>query len=104
GGAGYHRRVAVGARRSTSSVDKEAAIPAPDLPAAVGVIVLYAVTLWLPGALAGAAAGLRGWTLAATAPLLTYAIAGLAGPVLAAFGGRWSAAAFALVTIIVGLV
>lgn len=83
-------------------MDKEASIPAPDLPASVGVIVLYAAALWLPGALVGALAGLRGWTLAATAPLLTYAIAGLAGPLVTAVGGRWSAAAFATATIVVG--
>ena len=37
------------------------------MPSAVGVIVLYGVTLLLPGALLGMLAGLRGWTLAATA-------------------------------------
>ena len=63
------------------------------MPSAVGVIVLYAVALLLPGGLLGALAGLRGWTLAASAPLLTYAIAGLAGPLCAALGIAWSAGA-----------
>ncbi|HEY0816864.1 MAG TPA: DUF6541 family protein [Pseudonocardia sp.] len=66
------------------------------------MVVLYAVTLLLPGALLGALAGLRGWTLAATAPLLTYALAGLAGPLFTAAGGRWSAASFAIATILAG--
>ncbi len=70
------------------------------MPSAIGVIVLYAVTLLLPGGLLGALAGLRGWTLAATAPLLTYALAGLAGPLGTALGVRWSAATFAVATIL----
>jgi hypothetical protein len=74
------------------------------VPSAVGVIVLYAVTLLLPGALVGALAGLRGWTLAAAAPLLTYALAGLAGPLGSAVGVRWSAAMFAVTTIVVAAV
>ena len=47
------------------------------------VVALYVVVLWLPGLLFGRLAGLRGWTLAAAAPLLTYAVAGLAGPAFA---------------------
>ncbi len=69
---------------------------------AVSVIVLYAVTLLLPGTLLGALAGLRGWTLAATAPVLTYAAAGIAGPLATAVGLRWSAATFATATILAG--
>ena len=72
------------------------------MPSAVGVIVLYAVTLLLPGALLGVLTGLRGWTLAAAAPLLTYTLAGLAGPLGSAMGLRWSAAMFAVTTILVG--
>lgn len=74
------------------------------MSSAVGVIVQYAVALLLPGALLGVLAGLRGWTLAATAPLLTYAIVGLSGPLGTAMGIRWSAATFAIVTILVGAV
>ena len=74
------------------------------MPSAVGVIVLYAIALLLPGGLLGALAGLRGWTLAASAPLLTYAIAGLAGPLCAALGIAWSAATYAIVTILVSAV
>ena len=72
------------------------------MPSAVGVIVLYAVTLLLPGALLGVLTGLRGWTLAAAAPLLTYTLAGLAGPRGSAMGLRWSAALFAVTTLLVG--
>jgi hypothetical protein len=90
--------------RQAPTVEEGGVIPAPDIPAAVGVIVLYAVTLLFPGALLGALAGLRGWTLAASAPLLTYAAAGLAGPLFTAAGLRWSAAAFATATIVAGVV
>ncbi len=68
------------------------------------MIVLYAATLLLPGSLLGALAGLRSWTLVATAPLLTYAVAGLAGPLFTAMGFRWSAASFAIATLLAGVV
>ena len=34
-------------------------------------VAVYILLLWLPGGVAGAAAGLRGWVLAASAPLIT---------------------------------
>ena len=46
----------------------------------VTTIVLYAAVVWVPGGLVAAATGLRGWTLLAVSPLLTYFIAGVAGP------------------------
>lgn len=55
-----------------------------------GLILLYVAVLWVPGALLGVLAGVRGWTLAAAAPLLTYTVAGLAGPWAHALGIRWS--------------
>ncbi|HLU57638.1 MAG TPA: DUF6541 family protein [Pseudonocardia sp.] len=55
-----------------------------------GVVALYVLVLWIPGLALGALAGLRGWTLAAAAPLLTYAVAGLFGPLFAALGIAWS--------------
>lgn len=63
------------------------------------VVAFYVIALWLPGVVLGRLAGLRGWTLAATAPLLTYAVAGLAGPAFAALSRTgWSpASALALV-------
>jgi hypothetical protein len=45
------------------------------------VVALYVLTLWIPALVLGGLAGLRGWTLAASAPLLTYAVAGLFGAV-----------------------
>ncbi|GAA5126995.1 DUF6541 family protein [Pseudonocardia adelaidensis] len=54
------------------------------------VVALYVLTLWVPGLVLGGLAGLRGWTLAAGAPLLTYATAGLFGPLFAALGIGWS--------------
>ncbi|WP_031467585.1 DUF6541 family protein [Sciscionella sediminilitoris] len=61
-----------------------------DLPLVVLTALLYIVALWLPGLAAGFAAGLRGWLLAATAPLISYAIAGLFGPLTTAIGIPWS--------------
>jgi hypothetical protein len=58
------------------------------------LVLFYVVVLWLPGGLLAALAGLRGWTLAATAPLLTYTVAGLAGPWSDALGLRWSVLTF----------
>lgn len=46
----------------------------------------FLLVLLVPGLLAGLAVGLRGWVLVAIAPLLTYAIGGLAGPWLTAMG------------------
>ncbi|WP_103382004.1 DUF6541 family protein [Pseudonocardia dioxanivorans] len=66
----------------------------------VALIGFYIATLWIPGLLAGTAAGLRGWTLAAAAPLLTYAIAGLAGPWTTSLGIRWSPLVFVVATIV----
>lgn len=58
------------------------------------VVPLYLAVLWGPGALLGAVAGLRGWTLVATAPLFTYTVAGLAGPWSDALGIRWQPVTF----------
>lgn len=64
------------------------------------VVAAYATVLFAPGALVGALAGARGWLLAGVAPLLTYAVAGLAGPWLALaglpFNLPWFLAAVAL--------
>ena len=58
--------------------------------AAAVVVALYVAVLWLPGLLLGRLAGMRGWTLAAAAPLLSYAFAGVAGPLSAAVDLRWT--------------
>lgn len=69
----------------------------PDLGAASGsnLAVLLAVLL-LPGVLIGAAAGLRGWLLAAGAPVLTFGLVGVAGSVLPVLGLSWTPTALAL--------
>ncbi|PVZ09539.1 DUF6541 family protein [Actinomycetospora cinnamomea] len=56
----------------------------------VGIILLYVVVLWLPGLGALLASGSRGWTALAVAPLATYGIAGVAGPVSSGLGLPWS--------------
>lgn len=74
----------------------------PDVtPADVGVIGIYVLVLLLPGGLVGLLAGLRGWTLVATAPLFTYGIAGLAGPFSSELGIRWSPLTFALTVLLI---
>ena len=73
----------------------------PDVtPADIGMVGTYVVVLLLPGGLLGALGGLRGWTLAATAPLFTYAVAGLAGPFSSRLGVPWSPLTFALATLL----
>ena len=41
-------------------------------------VVITIAIMWVPGGLAVAALGLRGWQLAASAPLVTYFVAGMA--------------------------
>jgi hypothetical protein len=65
-----------------------------------GVVALYVLTLWVPGLVLGGLAGLRGWTLAAAAPLLTYAVAGLFGPLFAALGIAWSPTSAGLLLVV----
>lgn len=68
-------------------------MPLPDVGAPdVGLILFYMVVVMLPGAVVGGVGGLRGWQLAAAAPLLTYAVAGLTGPWTTVLGIRWSGA------------
>ncbi|TCP57029.1 hypothetical protein EV191_101981 [Tamaricihabitans halophyticus] len=63
-------------------------------------IIGYLLVLFLPGLLAGFAAGLRGWVLAGVSPLLTCAIAGLTGPWLALLGGSFGLLSFTLATLL----
>jgi hypothetical protein len=65
-----------------------------------GVVALYVLALWAPGLFLGGLAGLRGWTLAASAPLLTYAVAGLFGPIFAALGIAWSPTSAGLLLVV----
>lgn len=63
-------------------------------------IGLYLVVLMVPGLLIGVSAGLRGWTLAGLAPLMTYTAAGLAGPWLASMGLPYNIGTLAAITIL----
>ncbi|MEU5690950.1 DUF6541 family protein [Actinosynnema sp. NPDC020468] len=69
-----------------------------------GTIAVYLAVLFLPGGLAALAVGLRGWVLAATAPVFTYLIAGLAGPWLWKVGIPFTVLTFVLSTVVVVLV
>ncbi|PRX47913.1 hypothetical protein B0I33_105497 [Prauserella shujinwangii] len=62
----------------------------------------FAVVLaacWLPGLAAGAAVRLRGWTLAAVAPALTFGLVGLGVSVLGTLGIPWHLGTFTLWTL-----
>ncbi|GAB3138901.1 hypothetical protein GCM10027258_16910 [Amycolatopsis stemonae] len=58
------------------------------------------VVIAVPGLLTGLAAGLRGWTLAGLAPLLSYAIGGLTGPWTAAMGISFNPVTYAVSTVV----
>ncbi|MEV0065891.1 MULTISPECIES: DUF6541 family protein [unclassified Amycolatopsis] len=75
-------------------------MPAPDtLGSYLVAVVTYLTVLAIPGGLVGWAAGVRGWALAGLAPLVSYAIAGLAGPWLADAGLPYNVGSAALCTV-----
>ncbi|MEC3975138.1 DUF6541 family protein [Amycolatopsis sp. H20-H5] len=53
-------------------------------------VLLVLLAFWLPGLVFGTAVKLRGWTLAAAAPLLTFGIVAIGVPVLGGLGIRWT--------------
>lgn len=53
-------------------------------------VLVVLLAFWLPGLVFGAAIRLRGWTLAASAPVLTFGLVALGIPVLGALGIRWN--------------
>ncbi|WP_158888536.1 DUF6541 family protein [Amycolatopsis anabasis] len=63
-------------------------------------IAVYVLVLLIPGLATGLAVGLRGWVLAAMAPLFTYAIGGLAGPWYAAIGVPFNVGTFLVATVL----
>jgi hypothetical protein len=73
----------------------------PSVLADVTTVGIYILTMWLPGGLAAATLGVRGWQLAASAPLATYFIAGEAGPLLHAIGLRYGVVSFACCAVVV---
>lgn len=56
--------------------------------------LLVLVLLWVPGLLAGAAVRLRGWLLAAAAPVLTYGLVSVGGLVVGELGLAWTPVSF----------
>ncbi|GAA3890227.1 hypothetical protein GCM10022243_63830 [Saccharothrix violaceirubra] len=68
-----------------------------------GTIAVYLAVLFVPGGLVALAAGLRGWLLAAVAPVFTYLIAGLAGPWLSKIGIRFDVLTFVVSTVVIAL-
>lgn len=67
------------------------------LTLAIALFVLVA-----PGLLVGLATGLRGWLLAGAAPLLTFAVAGISGQWLGAFGVPFGWLSFIMATVVFG--
>ncbi|MEV6639897.1 DUF6541 family protein [Amycolatopsis sp. NPDC051371] len=63
-------------------------------------VLLVLLAFWLPGLVFGAAIRLRGWTLAAAAPMLTFGLVALGIPVLGKFGIRWTMLDVALWTLV----
>ncbi|MBB5806962.1 hypothetical protein F4560_006730 [Saccharothrix ecbatanensis] len=62
--------------------------------------LLVLVLLWVPGLLAGAAIRLRGWTLAAAAPALTYGLVSIGGLLLGKLGFSWTLVTFGAWTLL----
>jgi hypothetical protein len=52
---------------------------------------VYLVVAIAPGLLVGYASGIRGWLSAAAAPVLTYGVIGVFGPLVPLIGLRWNA-------------
>jgi hypothetical protein len=76
-------------------------VPTPDtFWTYLGAIGIYLVVLTVPGGLIGVAAGLRGWSLAGLAPLLTYTATGLAGPWLHLVGLPYNVGTAAACTLV----
>ncbi|MPY77400.1 MAG: hypothetical protein GEV04_02690 [Actinophytocola sp.] len=79
-----------------------AALPIALSPvAAVAAIALMLTVVFVPGLLAAAALGLRGWLLAASAPVVTYASVGIAGPWLALAGIPFTVTTFVAAMLVV---
>ncbi|MCE3550356.1 hypothetical protein LWC33_02640 [Pseudonocardia sp. RS11V-5] len=68
------------------------------------MVLLVLLAFWLPGLAMGAALGLRGWTLLAAAPALTFGIVSLGVVVLGHSGMRWTPLSVAIWTVALVLV
>ncbi|MDQ7804735.1 hypothetical protein Q5425_13390 [Amycolatopsis sp. A133] len=67
-------------------------------------VLLVLLAFWLPGLVFGAVIRLRGWTLAAAAPMLTFGLVALGIPVLGKLGIRWTLLNVALWTLVLSAV
>ncbi len=67
-------------------------------------VLLVLLAFWLPGLVFGAAIRLRGWTLAAAAPLLTFGIVAIGIPILGDLGIRWTMLNVAVWTLALSIV
>src|SRR5687768_4438946 len=74
------------------------------MSAQLGVLSVLLVLLVAPGLAVGLASGLRGWTAAAAAPLLTFGVIAISAPVIPALLGRWSIWGLLLATAVAVLV
>ncbi|WP_167441309.1 DUF6541 family protein [Amycolatopsis vastitatis] len=63
-------------------------------------VTVAIVVIAVPGLVTGLTAGLRGWALAGSTPLLSYAIGGLTGPWTAAIGVSFNAVTYAVSTVV----
>lgn len=59
-------------------------------------VAVLLLTFWVPGLAVGAAIRLRGWTLAAAAPALTFGVVAVGVIVLGRLGIRWNPLSFGL--------
>lgn len=66
--------------------------------------LLVLLLLWVPGLVAGAAIRLRGWTLAAAAPVLTYGLVSIGGLLLGELGFSWTLVTFGVWTLLASAV
>lgn len=73
-------------------------------PQSMTNLTVLVLIVALPGLLVSAAAGLRGWVLAAAAPLVTFGLVGIAGTGLPLLGVSWSPGTLAAATSVVAAV
>lgn len=74
------------------------------MSANVGMLAVLLLVLMVPGLAIGLAAGLRGWLLAAVAPVLTFGVIALTGSLVPALLGGWSPWTFALVIVVIAAI
>lgn len=86
--------------RGRAAIPAARALIGPGIVCYVLAVCVAVVVIAVPGLLTGLALGLRGWTLAGLAPLLSYAIGGLTGPWAAAMGLPFNTVTYAIATVL----